>query len=86
MNYNWISIILMTVYNSAYVSDKMIGTLIVGKCIARDVIFMSSLWGVVLSFSRLHSNGVAFLVHLTKRQAKLLPASTNMIVMAKNRR
>ena len=32
------------VYNSAYVSDKMIGTLIVGKCIARDVIFMSSLW------------------------------------------
>ena len=31
------------VHNSAYVSDKMIGTLIVGKCIARDVIFMSSL-------------------------------------------
>jgi hypothetical protein len=36
-------------YNSAYASDKMIGTLIVGKCIARDVIFMSSLWDVVLS-------------------------------------
>jgi hypothetical protein len=33
------------VYNSAYVSDKMIGTLLVDKCIARDVIFMSSLWG-----------------------------------------
>ena len=33
------------VYNSAYISDKMIGTLIVGKCIARDVIFMSNLWG-----------------------------------------
>ena len=61
-------------YNSAYASDKMIGTLIVGKCIARDVIFMSSLWDVVLSFSRLHSNGVAFLVHLTKSQAKLLPS------------
>ena len=30
--------------------------------------------GVVLSFSRLHSNGVAFLVHLTKGQAKLLPS------------
>jgi hypothetical protein len=27
------------------ISDKMIGTLIVGKCIARDVIFMSNLWG-----------------------------------------
>ena len=35
-------------YNSAYASDKMIGTLIVGKCIARDAMFMSSLWGTEL--------------------------------------
>jgi hypothetical protein len=52
------------VYNSAYVSDKMIGTLIVGKCIARDVIFMSSLWGS--STELLKGYGVN--VHETKSQ------------------